>query len=283
MSDNGVSSTGDSVDTTKSFDYSKTWWVVSLDIMFKGLSAIGLVALGAMSLQFQMNNGDLQKKDNARELSEQAYLPVFRGSAEVDLALGEISAQFGRAQHTKEEANRESVLGTRLAFLADSLYFPSVDGKQQGSKVQLITAPDNAYGADDPTIIDLDTEDAVRLLAVLMSLEPEFREKGAQHLWVNVEGARESLVFWTKDGKEVDELPLEHRLVAPFDMWLSERMPAADVYRKVDIDTLADELRRQLTVNTKSIISKGPTLADKYLIIRNDVIHSRQELFPTSK
>src|ERR1700720_406312 len=97
-------------------DYSKTKAVVRLDLIFKALSAIGLVVLGIVSIRFQAKAEAARHDAEDLEIKEQKYLPLFRGLSEVDVTLEEISAEFGWPTYTHEEADRENRLGTRLAY-----------------------------------------------------------------------------------------------------------------------------------------------------------------------
>lgn len=106
-------------------DYSKTKSAVLFDLSFKGLSAIAILGIGIASIRFQRKLANTQQQTRLQEQQEQKYLPLFRGISEVDLALAEISAEFAMPSHTEEESIRANRLGTRLAYLGDSLYFPS--------------------------------------------------------------------------------------------------------------------------------------------------------------
>ena len=100
---------------------------VLLDLSFKGVSAIAILVIGFASIRFQQNLANTQQQTRIQDQQEQKYLPLFRGISEVDLALAEISAEFAMPNHTEEESIRANRLGTRLAYLVDSLYFPSDD------------------------------------------------------------------------------------------------------------------------------------------------------------
>jgi hypothetical protein len=46
---------------------------------------------------------------------------------------------------------------------------------------------------------------------------------------------------------------------------------------------MADDIAGQLITVTKIILAQHPELADKYVVIRNDVIRGREEILPTAK
>jgi hypothetical protein len=264
------------------FDYSKSTAVVRLDLLIKAMSAIAIVAIGVVTYRFQSQSEGARAAEAQRQVEEQRYLPLFRGISEVDLALGEISAEFGEPSYTSVQALREKRLGASLSFLADSLYFPVEDpkvGEPNEPKMRLLTAPDNANGTKGAREIELKVEEAVRLLGTVLSLEPMLRRKSkTPHLMIRV--AEGSLIFETENLVRVDEVPLDARVFPAFEKWLPGQMEVDDLYSYVDVDTIADDIAGQLMLIAKDQLKQHPQLADKYVVIRNDVIRGRQELLP---
>ncbi|HYR77003.1 MAG TPA: hypothetical protein VEM96_14280 [Pyrinomonadaceae bacterium] len=284
-----------STDSSAHVDFSKTKKVVITDLAIRAVSAVAVVAIGVVSFFIQQHlqsaqatvaakEKTQQEAANARDEEEQAYLPCFRGISEVDLALEEVSAQFGWPTYTKDEADRENRLGTRLAYIADSLYFPAA-AKQGGPEIQILTAADNArkneLAPGEGQKISLTVEDAVRMLSEVLRIAPMLWQMNQKpNLTVLVKNG--SLEFDTPDGKFVDSIPLEERTVPAFKQWLSP-MKAHDLYTDVDVTGMADEIGRQLADIAKAEIRQHPKLADKYVVIRSDVLRGRQELLSLAK
>src|SRR5690349_6323704 len=179
-----------------SVDFSKTREVVIADLMIKATSAVAVVVIGVVGILIQqhLHDSQTQADDHAkqqrlsadlRDQEEQAYLPCFRGIREVDLALEEVSAQFGWPKYTEEEAYRENRLGTSLAYIADSLYFPAAKSSG-GPEIMVRTAEANAdkYNLEDgcDKKINLTVENAVRLLSELLRISPMLHQMNKPEL-----------------------------------------------------------------------------------------------------
>ena len=174
------------------------------------------------------------------------------------------------------------MLGTRIAYLADSLYFPTQDFHANEPKVHILIAEDNALGRKNAPTIELSAENTVRMLSELMRIAPMLRsltEKG--DVMVRTNGGL--LVFETSAGKLVDSVPLDPRSVKSFEQWLPQRTKVDYLYDEVDLSSMADDIAGQLITVTKVILAQHPELADKYVVIRNDVIRGREEILPTVK
>lgn len=278
-----------------SVDFSKTREVVIADLMIKATSAVAVVVIGVVGILIQqhLHDSQTQADDHAkqqrlsadlRDQEEQAYLPCFRGISEVDLALEEVSAQFGWPKYTEEEAYRENRLGTSLAYIADSLYFPAAKSSG-GPEIMVRTAEANAdkYNLEDGSDkkINLTVENAVRLLSELLRISPMLHQMNNPELTAEVE--RGSLVFKTSQNRIVDSIPLEERTVPAFELWLSKPINARHLYTDVDISGMADEIGKQVAEIARREIGAHPKLADKYVVIRSDVLRGREELLSVTK
>jgi hypothetical protein len=275
-------------------DFSKTRKIVLADLTIKAVSAIAVVVIGGVGFLIQRHLQNTQaaasthekqqrEEANARDQEEQAYLPFFRSISEVDLALEEISSQFGWPKYTQEEADRKSRLGTRLAYIADSLYFPASESAG-GPEISIRTAAANAQnksGDDKGDTIRLSVEDAVRLLSEVLRISPMLHQMNRQNLVAKVD--KGSLVYTKKGGEFVDSIPLEERTVAAFKTWLGQPIDAGEFYTDVDPTGLADEIGKQLAEIAKKEIKEHPKLADKYIVIRSDVLRGREQLLSLSK
>ncbi len=263
-------------------DYSKTRSVVRTDLTIKAITAIAVASIGFASFRLQRDSTAARDETAKREAQEQQYLPFFRSVSEVDIALAEISAQFGWQTNSEEEAKRESVLGTRLAYLADSLYFPLQDFQANEPRVFILTAEDKATGKKDAQAIELSGENTVRLLSEVMRITPMLRsmtEKG--NVMVQVKDG--ALVFENNEGKSIGSVPLDARSVSSFMQWLPKRTKVDYLYDEFDLSTMADDIAGQLITVTKKILAQHPELADKYVVIRDNVIRGREEIVPTVK
>jgi hypothetical protein len=275
-------------------DYSKKKEIVLADLIVKGVSALAIVGIGIAGflIQQHLQNAQLQEANrdkvqraaaDQRDQEEQAYLPCLRGISEVDLALEEVSSEFGWPRYTAEEADRESRLGTRLAYIADSLYFPAAKDPG-GPEITLRTAAANMASSEpaaDPQTITITVEEAVRLLSEMLRLSPMLYKMNREELTAQVDGP--SLSFRTSSGKLIDSIPLERRTVPAFNRWLPQPVNAHLLYTDVDLTGMADEIGKQISEIAKEQIREHPKLADKYIVIRSDVLRGRQELLSLSK
>ena len=277
-------------------DYSKKKEIVLADLSIRAVSAVAVVVIGIVGFLIQQHLRNAQyDADNrekaqrvvadARDQEEQAYLPCLRGISEVDLALEEISSEFGWPKYTQQEADRESRLGTRLAYIADSLYFPAAKtagGPQITVRTAAANIRMNQNGEDESAeTISLTVEDAVRLLSEMLRITPILHQRNQPDLWAQVSGA--SLVFKTAAGKAVDSIPLERRTLAAFNLWLPRPVNAHELYTDLDLTGMADEIGKEIADIAKEQIKEHPKLADKYVVIRSDVLRGRGELLSLAK
>jgi hypothetical protein len=263
--------------------------LTTIETAVKIIVAVAAAVISIATLKLQRSAADLQRQSEkdrqaaaAVAINEQRYLPLFRSITEVDAALVEISTQFGWPKYTHAEADQENRLGTRLAYLADSMYFPKSDFANSGPTVSLLAATDNASGTPTPkaTPVKLSAADAVRLLSELMRIEPMLH-----HMSQNSDSIAKvingELQFTTPSDTFIDSIPLADRAVPAFEAWLpAGGIRTRQLYRDVDITTIADSIDNQLIVSAKEVLTNHPELADKYVAIRNDVYRGRSELLP---
>jgi hypothetical protein len=202
----------------------KTSWFVNLDAAVKIVVAMAVAVISFATYRLQTAANDFQQQtETARQKAvalandEQRYLPLFRSITEVDAALVEISTEFGWPLYTHQEADQENRLGTRLAYLADSMYFPHDDFGDGKPKILLLTAVDNASGVKNGTTVSMRADDAVRLLSELMRIEPMLKRM-SERAGLNARVVDGSLTFEDRRHVIVDEIPLANRAVAPFEL-----------------------------------------------------------------
>jgi hypothetical protein len=142
--------------SSQDFTKSKTYAIT--DLFVKSISALAIVALGVAGWRLQSRDQQTRTAIDEQERTERKYLPTLRRITEVDLILGQISADFVWPKHTKSELTREASLGTHLGYFAGSLFFP----KGEERYVKVVTAHDNAAGVAEPH--------TVRMLPCLVAL-----------------------------------------------------------------------------------------------------------------
>ena len=264
-------------------DYSKTKRVVVWDLLFKALSAIGLLVIGAVTLWFQISLEMTRKSDADTAKREQQYLPFFRNVTEINVALAETSSQFGYLKYTEDEAMQESRLGVRINYLVDDLNFP--DEPDYGNRTQLLAPKINhAEEGDDRATpdVELSLNQTLRLLTSLLRLAPELNEMD-RNANATVTATKKSLLFSSSQGKRLDEVPLSQQLGEVYSKWLPPNTKVHDLYTEFDDTNLCDSVVPILTAYANKLVTARPELAEKYVTIRNDVLHTRQELVPSPK
>jgi len=126
-----------------------------------------------------------------------------------------------------------------------------------------------------------------------MRLEPKLHEmQGKKNMMVRI--GKGSLCF--EDASEEylpddecknadrfgdDEVPLAQHSIKSFEQWLPRRMTVDDLYQRLDLTTMGDDISEELSVVTKEMIMAHPEMADKYVTIRADVIREREQLLAT--
>jgi hypothetical protein len=260
--------------SSQDFTKSKTYAIT--DLFVKSISALAIVALGVAGWRLQSRDQQTRTAFDEQERTERKYLPTLRGITEVDLILGQISADFVWPKHTKSELTREASLGTHLGYFAGSLFFP----KGEECYVNVVTAQDNAAGVAEPHTVRIPAQLAVLMLADLMRLAPFLQPYDKPGVRVKVDNGE--LVFWSAAEGILDNIALDERTVPAWKQWLPPSgMALHDLYPEVDIDSLASDIHMQLNQVAQELISRNPdVLGPQYIKIRDDVLRSRHELVP---
>lgn len=264
---------------TTSADPTKTLWYVAIDLSVRCLSAVGLLFLGYAGWQLQRDGAVARDLVAEREQQGRSYLPQLRTLSELQFASNTAISVF-----TDPEGSTVASItrhGSRLTYLANSLVLPD------GDPIVSITPADRYEGLTGRShSLKLPLTCTALMLGEALSFEPRLRWKANARFSDTEEvtswdvlffhnGIRKLLVARSVSAENVTAiLHVDSRSAPCWRQWLPQQGLPLPSYRTA-VRGLAGELVEGTARVTNTTLAKHSTLAERYVEIRADILHSQ--------
>jgi hypothetical protein len=264
-----------SVDLTStggSPDFTKTRWYAILDICGKLLTALAIAALGLLGYCFQRSTERSKDGIAIHEKEEMRYLPALQGLAELQLALNttsdRVSVRTGTTILDDVEMQR---MGTRIAYLADSMYFPDVPEPT----IRLTRAADYLNFTGTRQYVTVPLRQAAWLCSDVLHLLPVLRGlRGNKTPATMTFDPRLPSIYVRLNAGMVTPgdtvCTLDTRTRNAWAVWFSSGM-SVDDFLDSDLSVLIDETAEGASQASTALLNKHQALAERYVAIRSEI------------
>ena len=264
-------------------DHSKKRWYVITDLVIKSVSSIALVVIGYAGWKLQSSADERRALIEGQELRARQYLPPLQTLAELQVSLAPLvsqSKQFDVRIRDRDKLEREA---WRLAFLANSMQFPT----DVPSEVR-ITALEHYARLDAPRgALSMGLREATSLAAEVLMAQPLIyenciRRHGRERLFTKVRFSSKPPILYFSQAPDTP-LPgdayivLEPSNAPAWSKWFPVGGMDASTLCETGIQLLLKELANAAGSITASILAKHGEVAEKAVALRVDALRAGSE------
>jgi hypothetical protein len=246
----------------------------TIELVFKGVSALGAILLGVAGLWFQFAATTQQHRLSDSQTTARTYLPMLQSLTALDVVLTRVSGSYLWPDTSDAIDKQREGLGTDLCFLADGLVKP-----ESLNTVDLLSAQGNAAGRSNGRYVSLRLDDGVHLLSAVLRNEPLFRGYYRERPRTQVDIDRGYFHFATPQGQDIDWVRLSSRDAALIDAWLDRKPLTVDsLYHEIDLSWIAEDIHTKVQSQILRTLSAHPSLAPDYVQIRTDIQKAQDQI-----
>lgn len=255
-------------------DYTKTKAYAWTDILVKIVSSAALVVLGYVGWQLQSDTENARAATENLDRQHRRYLPMLRSLTELEVELDELEFWLRTAPDGRQFSSDLYHRGTALQYASYALFVPNL-ASDAGESDPLI---DVHY---DVTRNDLGANPYIRaplrasalMLSDLCRLQYSVRTIADAELQLDVSRA----AFIVRgQGQESFRVRLARHSTPAWQAWVGTKpFRSAKLLPKTVAVVLAQDVRFGIAQVSHATIASYPTLGDRYVQIRDDVLSSR--------
>ena len=236
------------------------------------MSAVALVALGIAGWLLQARAQDIHEQTAKQEQQERRYLPMLRTLLELEIVLQRSANSLRHRSSTDERFDDIAyAVGADLEAAAHSLFTPDGDPIVSLHTPAQVGILSSLTGEQDK-LVSMPLKAAVLMYSQILTSQAFLRElpPGAK-----VTLDKQATIIYVQAQNTNYILSLNPAATNAWRAWMTDTPIPVTRLKYANVPFLLQELRFATAAIAHDTLSKHADLGDRYVSIRNDVLHSK--------
>jgi hypothetical protein len=290
-------------DSSRQFDYTKTRSFAAWEILFKAVTALGVVALGIAGMRIQMlqqktadDRALLESQSKSETEKSKRHILTLHGLTQIEILLREAEFQFGRRSYTTNEGEVMKAYGRAITATADSLHYPdappiSITPQKSYGYFQTTRASDSV---DVPLVSGVTLAGEVLQLCGIKTVEIAEDKEGLYKTindairlgesrtnleqYLAIFDPKRCTIDYTLGQSTFGHVPVDERSCVAWQVWYPTNGTWVHFMNAAPVALLCENVRLQIEGRISKILQNNPTLIKDYLEERK-YLEAKKSLF----